>query len=182
MKISNCFIMFLFCITLLSCSTNDDDRGEITGESGISYSDSKTMWKEVKAQNEETYSYTVSFSSWSGFGSRTTITVKDGLVSKRKYLYFEQVLNEESELEEVEIESYTETGEEIGSHSEGFDPLLIDELYQTCLSDYLNINKADNEIYFNTDEAGIISNCGFVETGCVDDCFRGFRISEFNWL
>lgn len=182
MKISNCFILFLFCITLLSCSTNDNDRGEITGESGISYNDSKTMWKELKAQNDETYSYTASFISWSGFGSRTTITVKDGLVSKREYLYFEQVLNEESELEEVEIESYTETGEEIGSHSEGFDPLLIDELYETCISEYLRVNTGENDVYFNTNDAGIISNCGFVEKGCVDDCFIGFRISEFQWL
>jgi hypothetical protein len=182
MKISNCFILFLFFITLLSCSTNDNDRGEITGESGISYNDSKTIWEELKVQNNETYSYTASFISWTGVGSRTTITVKDGVVSKREYLYFEQILNEESQLVEKEIESYTETGVEIGSHSEGFDPLLIDELYQTCLSDYLNINKADNEIYFNTDEAGIISNCGFVEKGCVDDCFSGFRISEFNWI
>jgi hypothetical protein len=180
MKISNCFI--LFCITLLSCSTSDNDRGKITGESGISYSDIKTMWKELKAQNDETYSYTVNFISWSGFGSRTTIIVKDGLVSKRKYLYFEQVLNEESELEEVEIESYTETGEEIGSHSEGFDPLLIDELYETCISEYLIVNTGENDIYFNTNDAGIISSCGFVEKACVDDCFIGFRISEFQWL
>ena len=182
MKISNCFILFLFFITLLSCSTNDNDGGEITGASGISYNDSKTIWDELKVQNNETYSYTVSFISWTGVGSRTTITVKDGVVSKREYLYLEQILNEESQLVEEEIDSYTETGEEIGSHSEGFNPLLIDELYQTCLSDYLNINEADNEIYFNTDGAGIISNCGFVEKGCVDDCFSGFRISEFNWI
>jgi len=182
MKISNCFILFLFCITPLSCSTSDNDRGEITGESGISYSDSKKMWKELKAQNDETYSYTVSFISWSGFCSRTTITVKDGLVSNREYLYFEQVLNEESELEEVEIESYTEAGEEIGSHSDGFDPLLIDELYETCISEYLIVNTGENDVYFNTNESGIISNCGFVEKGCVDDCFIGFRISEFQWL
>jgi hypothetical protein len=182
MKISNCFILFLFCNTLLSCSSNDTDRGEITGESGVSYNDSRTMWKELKAQNDETYNYTMSFISWSGFGSRTTITVKDGLVSKREYLYFEQILNEVSELEEVEIESYTEAGEEIGSNSEGFDPLLIDELYETCISEYLIVNTDENDIYFNTNDAGIISSCGFVEKGCVDDCFIGFRISEFQWL
>ena len=61
MKISNCFILLLFCIILLSCSTSDNDGGEITGESGISYNNSKTMWEELNAQNGETYSYTVSF-------------------------------------------------------------------------------------------------------------------------
>ncbi len=104
------------------------------------------------------------------------------LLAKENIFILNRVLNEESELEEVEIESYTETGEEIGSHSEGFDPLLIDELYETCISEYLRVNTGENDVYFNTNEAGIISNCGFVEKGCVDDCFIGFRISEFQWL
>ncbi|APS39263.1 MULTISPECIES: hypothetical protein [Salegentibacter] len=179
MKISN---FFLFFLVLFSCSENENNNSAITGESGVSYNESKKVWSELKNINGNSYSYTISFISWSGFGNRTIISVKDGIISKREYLYYEQTYSDEGEMVEVEIKSYTETGEEIGSNSEGFDPLLIDELYQTCLSDYLNINKADNEIYFNTDEAGIISNCGFVETGCVDDCFRGFRISEFNWL
>jgi len=182
MRVLKYLSVFLFTMFLLSCANTNLKTQQISGKSGVSYDDSEEIWKKLKSENEDSYSYTVNSISWSGFGSRTTITVKDGLVSKREYIYFEQVLNEESELEEVEIESYIETGEEIGSNPEGFQPFLIDELYETCISEYLRVNKGENDIYFNTNEAGIISNCGFVEKGCIDDCFKGFRISKFQWL
>lgn len=180
MKISTSFFSLLFLVFLLSCST-DDNNSEITGSSGISYKDSKASWPELKKINGESYSYTTRFDSWTGFSNKTIITVQDGVVIKREYFAYETSVNPEGEVVE-ELDSYTETGEEIGTHERGFKPLLVEELYETCISEYLTVNEEENKIYFDTDEDGIISNCGFVPKGCVDDCFSGFRIDEFKWL
>ncbi|TDN87566.1 hypothetical protein DET49_11114 [Salegentibacter sp. 24] len=182
MKFFNFSFGILFILVLFSCSKNENEYRQIKGESGTSFSDSKDAWIELKAINGESYRYTTSFISWSGYGSRTVLSVKDGLISKREYLYFQQTFNEEGEMIEVEIESYTETGDQIGRNAEGFEPLLIDQLYETCISEYLKVSREQHEVFFNTDQAGLISDCGFFEKGCVDDCFTGFKISEFNWL
>ncbi|WP_289021420.1 hypothetical protein [uncultured Salegentibacter sp.] len=182
MRVLNYLFVFTLSLFMLSCSGSRLEIEETSGKSGINYSNSKDLWKKLKSENEDSYSYTVNSISWTGNGSRTHISIKDGTVIRREYTYYKQDRNEDGEPIEIAIESYIETGEEIGNNAEGFDPLLIDELYETCFSEYLNVNREENTIYFDTDENGIISNCGFVEKGCVDDCFIGFRISEFKWL
>ncbi|MFD1096383.1 hypothetical protein [Salegentibacter chungangensis] len=166
---------------LLSCSIAQEKSGKIEGNSGINYNESKEMWAEMKEVNGNSYSYTLEFISWTGAGSRTTITVKDGIVAERYYEAFLQKTEDGEHNEEI-TETYTETNDEIGSHEAGAEPLSVDELYELCLAEYLVVNETENTIYFNTTQQGVISECGYVPENCVDDCFRGFQMSHFEWL
>ncbi|MGA9326262.1 MAG: hypothetical protein WBV47_09460, partial [Salegentibacter sp.] len=67
-------------------------------------------------------------------------------------------------------------------HEEGAEALNIDELYDVCISKYLVVSPAENTVYFNTWGEGVISTCGYVPDGCMDDCFIGFEMSHFEWM
>lgn len=173
--------LVLCSIFFFSCNLIEYQAGQRHGDSGISYNDSKNLWADLKEVNGDSYTYTVKFISWAGFGWNTTIKVEEGQVSERYYEAFVQKYEGGEYLEEI-TETYTETGDELGFHETGAEPLTIDELYEICISEYLVVNEAENAIYFNTTDAGVISECGYVPDNCADDCFIGFQILEFEWL
>lgn len=173
--------LLLIPFILISCSVLEEKAGKIEGESGISYNESKDLWADLKEVNGNSYTYTIEFISWAGFGSRTTIKVEEGEVSERYYEYFLQKY-EDGEYQEEITETYTEAGDELGSHEAGAEPLTIDQLYGICISEYLVVNETENTIYFNTNDTGVISECGYVPDNCADDCFIGFQMSNFEWL
>lgn len=174
-------VVYGLLLFLGACNLVQFSLGRIKGDSGVSYNDSKVLWEELKATNGNSYNYTIRFLSFAGFGSNTTITVTDGLVTERHYEAFEQREENGGLVEEI-TETYTETGDEIGSHKDGAEPLTVDELYELCISKYLVVNQAQNTLYFNTSEEGVISTCGYVPDGCMDDCFIGFQMSHFEWM
>lgn len=90
------------------------------------------------------------------------------------------VINETNGKKEL-IDSYTETGAEIGRHDQGTDALTIDDLYDSCASEYLIVDKTNNTIHFETTTNGLMTLCGFIPDDCIDDCFRGVRINFFKW-
>lgn len=170
---------FMLCCLLFSCSL-EERYGDIEGESGFSYKESKEAWLELKEINGDSYHYTILFLSWTGFGNRTIITVVEGEVNERYYEAFERREENGGQIEEI-TESYHEMSEDLGTHEEGAEPLTIDELYQICIARYLSVDEQSNSIYFNTNDAGVITTCGYVPKNCADDCFRGFDMLEFEW-
>ena len=151
----------------------------VKGESGYTFIESRSSWKALKKENGDSYEYTLEILSFTGHGNRTTMSIENGKVIKRNYLTF--FLNPNTgEMEEQEV--YTETGEEVGSNSEGARPLTIDALYETCASEYLVVDTDKNTVYFDTNSEGVISLCGYVPNGCADDCFQGITFSYFAWL
>ncbi|MFZ0489894.1 MAG: hypothetical protein WAM00_06610 [Salegentibacter sp.] len=174
-------VMFTLLLLSGACNLVEFSLGRIKGDSGISYNDSKVLWEELKTTNGNSYNYTIRFLSFAGFGSNTTITVTEGVVTERRYEAFEQREAEGGLIEEI-VESYVETGADIGTHEEGAEALNIDELYDVCISKYLVVSPAENTVYFNTWGEGVISTCGYVPDGCMDDCFIGFEMSHFEWM
>lgn len=164
-----CFLLVLAC----SCGKDEDALTQIKGDSNINYKTSLKKWNERKA-SDNTYLYTISFTSWVGFGNETTISVLDGQVTGRSYYEF----NEEMDT----TFWYSETIDELNSHSEGAPPLTFDELYATCASEYLVVDEKENKIYFDTDAVGIMNLCGYVPYNCADDCFTGIKISLMLWF
>jgi len=160
--------VILLVLIAFSCSNE-----EIT-----QYNISLDEWKTLKKQYDNSYTYTTSFESWAGFGTNTTLTIQNGIVVSRAYEGYQR---DNTNGNIIITETYIETIEHLNTHERGFPTLTVDELYTSCIEDYLSVNKKNNTIYFETNDIGIISICGFVPDGCIDDCFRGFRISSFEW-
>lgn len=150
----------------------------LVSQDGMNYPESVQAWEELKAINGGSYIYQTTFTSWTGDGHTTEIRVDDGIVTMRAYQEFDA---NQSNGEKTIIYSYREVGADVGSNMKGAQPRTIDELYQTCASDFLTVDAESNTVYFETTNDGLMTICGFVPDGCVDDCFNGIRIHAFAW-
>lgn len=172
--------LLAFTLILLACSPDlYAPNLLVTGENGYNYRQSEKEWKKLKDIHQNSYSYTVGEQSVSGFGSETTISVLNGVVVSRDYEAY--VMSENDGSKEI-TGTYSESEEDLGSHSEGAPPVILDELYEDCGTEYLMVDPETNTIYFDTNEEGVISLCGHVPELCGDDCFVGFSITKFEWL
>ncbi|WP_215223345.1 hypothetical protein [Echinicola shivajiensis] len=165
-KITTSILLALF---LLSCDDNDQQN---------QLEKSEKKWQVLKSQNDESYRYQVSTSSWTGYSSQTTITVQNGLVTKRVFKSY----NVDNEGGQELVDFYVEEGEEVGVNEEGTDPLTLDELYDICKEEYLSVDPKINTIYFTAFDNGLVQSCGYVPESCVDDCFFGFNLEIIEWL
>ena len=182
MKKNRLFFLIVTLI-LMSCEKNKDDKLSVLttlkGESGLTYNESLTKWTELKNINGNSYIYQTTFVSWTGFGSITELKIEKGIVTSRVYQEFKT--NETNGQQEI-IDSYTETKINLGSHEKGAIPLTIDDLYNSCANEYLKVDRKNNTLYFETELDGMMTLCGFVPNGCMDDCFRGVKINSFKWV
>jgi hypothetical protein len=162
-------IMFILMISLMSsCEKVDIDFED-------DFEKSEKAWMAFKSSSGNSYEYVVSFSSWTGTSSETTITVLNGKINKRVFRYtVTENLPENFPEEELE---WVENENEINTHANsGTTALTLDEVYRKAKNEWLL--KDDNiKTYFEAKNDGLISTCGYVEDGCVDDCFTGIRIS-----
>ncbi|MFC2138309.1 hypothetical protein ACFLTE_09050 [Bacteroidota bacterium] len=185
MKTITLFFLSL-CLIMVSCEKDNNNQDnnlslltELNGESGLSYDESLSKWNELKNNNGNSYIYQTTFTSWTGFGSTTELRVEEGNVTSRKYQGFE--INQTNGQKEI-LETYHETSDNLGSNDKGANPLTIDELYETCASEYLIIDENNNTIYFETTENGLMTLCGYVPEGCMDDCLFSVSIDFFDWI
>lgn len=170
-------IIILLAITFVSCE-KEDNILEIKGENNYSYNQSLNTWHQLKSSHGNSYTYETSTGSWAGYGSATTLEIENGIIISRTYQRYQI---DESNGDKINIDSYTETTEDLGSHDYGASLLTFDEIYDICAEEYLTVDKKNNTIYFETTENGILELCGYVPNNCMDDCFTGVRISAFNW-
>lgn len=166
-------VLFLSTIITYSCST--DSEIEHRDELEIS----KTIWKSFKQSNNNSYKYIVKAESWTGTAWITTITVKDGEISKRHFKY----TSPEGTIDYVpeEDREWTETFNEINTHvtSPAAAAITLDEVYLKAEREWL-INRKNTTTYFKAENNGLISYCGYVEDGCTDDCFIGIKIENIS--
>jgi len=73
---------------------------------------------------------------------------------------------------------WTEEAHEIGTpeHSTAATPRTLDEIYDKAQNDWLQ-KRSDAKTYFEANNGGLISSCGYVVDGCQDDCFTGISIA-----
>ncbi|BDD05193.1 hypothetical protein [Aureibacter tunicatorum] len=180
MKTAHNLFLFAFATLIFSCVPEDAHLGNTTDKfDSLTYEESIEKWEILKAENSDGYSYKIEFQSFAGFGNVTEIIVESGEVVERNYQEYTRDLNTN---EKNIVEEYNEKGASVGSHEKGFSPLTIDELYETCLQDYLEVDSEANQITFETNDLGIISTCGYFPYNCADDCFIGFSMSSFEWI
>jgi hypothetical protein len=188
MKISTfLFVMASFFLLTSSCkSLNKVSEGgtgsvldTLSGKNGISYNQSFAKWKKLKAQHNNSYSYTISFTSWTGYKNSTVIRVKKGKIVYRTFNEsYQNAVEGGNETEEM---SYTESGNGVGTHKEGWPAVTMDQMYADCSGKYLIVDPVSNELFFETSPDGLLTTCGYRDYMCADDCFEGISISAFKW-
>lgn len=164
------FTLAIVCLIMVSCNK---DNIEYADEFNKSYKE----WLTVKKESGNTYEYKVLRSSWNGILRETTIIVTDGEITQRSF----SILNRENlPTEMIEEEpDWTENKREINSHKEtsAFEAVSLDDIYDKARNEWL-VKRENAKVYFQTENNGLISTCGYVEEGCMDDCFRGVNISN----
>ena len=145
---------------------------------GKTYQESIDAWSALKETNGDSYVYQTTFTSWTGRGNTTEIRVDDGVVTTRIYQEFQ--VNQSDGKKIVDF-YYREDGDDVGSHTKGAKPHTIDELYESCASEFLIADRENNTVYFETTDEGLMTMCGFVPSGCADDCYTGVTIDSFAW-
>jgi hypothetical protein len=78
-----------------------------------------------------------------------------------------------------ENKEWIEAGNELNSHqnSGAADVLTLDQIYDKARTEWL-IKRGKATIYFEAKNDGMLSSCGYVPDGCMDDCFVGIHINS----
>jgi len=171
-------LSILSCLFLTSCSENNEiiDGNRIKSVNNFSFDQSISAWKNLKKTQGTSYNYTTETVSWTGFGTSTTIKIKNNSIVSRTYKEF----NRDGDAVTI-TDSYTENTSQLGTHTKGAPLYTIDELYDSCISDYLNVSSTTNTLVFETTKNGILTHCGYTPKNCADDCYNGFSIRTFSW-
>jgi hypothetical protein len=132
--------------------------------------DSREAWDAAIAANGADYTYTREFHSFLGFSSRTTIVVRDNAVTERHF--------KSQHAGGGDATTWSELGDEVGSHAEGAPAVLIEALYDECADDVLTVDFDEHfiSVHFNTD--GLLQVCQSTNIHCADDCARGPSIGS----
>lgn len=134
-------------------------------------------WLNFKESSGNSYHYKMTSGSWTGSTTETVITVTDGKITKRYFKYTSPVANDGAP---GRTEEWTEQEGEINTHA-GLEALTLDQVYEKAKTDWL-LKRKDASTYFEANNNGMISSCGYVDDNCADDCFNGIRIASVEAL
>ncbi|MDO3693751.1 hypothetical protein QVZ41_02675 [Wenyingzhuangia sp. chi5] len=166
-------LLFVICCTL-SCESDDLNYQN-------DFKNSEKAWISFKQSSNNSYQYIVTGGSvFTTYGWETTITVYNGVIIKRHFKY-----NADPENIPEENLEWTENENEINSEEHQYTSaataLTLDEVYDKAKKEWL-IKRKDVSIYFETENNGLISTCGYVPKNCMDDCFYGITIKSIETL
>ncbi len=136
---------------------------------------SRTVWRDLAAMHDDTYSYDVSTSSFTGSQTLTTLQIETAVATFRR---FESTAPLATGQPGPLVVQWEERGTEVGSHPGAARPDTIDTLYDRCAHEVLAQDPNRNLIALYIDDAGILKSCVYVPDGCVDDCTLGVWLSH----
>ncbi|WP_228520483.1 hypothetical protein [Flavobacterium sp. CSZ] len=170
----------IYCMTLLFISTLIIS---CSSDESLSYKNdfqsSQATWFNFKESSKNSYKYVVVGGSvFATYSWQTTITVSNGKIISRNFKYIGNTANIPAEQLE-----WTENESEINSHqnSGAAAALTLDEIYAKAKDEWL-VKRKNVTNYFEAKNDGLISQCGYVEKGCMDDCFVGITIKSIERL
>lgn len=172
------FFTVLFVIGMVCYSCNDESFSHEND-----FEKSYDLWLKFKAESNDSYIYTTMNSSWSGHRWETTITVASGEIIRREFIltYLKADAENDGEVIIEVIREWVEEKDELNTHDEGMSLMTLDEVYDKAKKEWLQKRKGA-EVFFETKNNGLMSLCGYVENGCMDDCFIGISIEEIKTL
>jgi hypothetical protein len=164
---------FLLVFSLSSCKK---DNMAYTN----AYNKSYNAWEDFKAASNNSYRYNVQTSSWAGTSSETVITVQKGVVVGRDYIRTFST-HTASSWQVDTLGAWSENGAQLGTHDEGASLWTLDDIYTEAKTNWL-LKRDDAQTFFETENNGMISSCGYRNNGCQDDCFIGIHIKTITPL
>ena len=167
MKPIYCLIVSLFALVFVSCKKE-------TMSHFNDYTNSYHTWTVFKDSSHNSYQYKVTNGSWTGYSAETIITVRAGKVMERSFVAKQNANNGTGAF--TVLDQWTEAENQLSTHEMGVAPVTLDKIYETASQDWLK-KRDDAKTYFETNNRGMISLCGYVPDGCQDDCFQGITIS-----
>ena len=170
-KVNYLIISLLLLTAITSCKKDD-----LTYRND--FNKSYSAWISFKKAANNSYRYKIEFSSWTGYSTATVLTINAGKVVKRSFVAknIERPSNQF-----VIVEQWEEEGATLNTHQNGYSSLTLDEIYQKSKTDWLP-KRTNAKTYFETNNNGMISSCGYVEDNCADDCFNGVHITSIERL
>lgn len=154
---------------LFSCSSDEDSNYQ------NDLAKSEKAWLSFKTSSNNSYQYVVTGGSvFSTNGWETTITVSNGVIIQRDFKYTDDQQN---------VQDWTENENEINSHENSLaaSAVTLDDIYDKAKKEWL-IKRHNAKIYFESKNNELLSKCGYVENGCMDDCFIGITIKKIERL
>ncbi|MFT5127189.1 MAG: hypothetical protein ACI8W8_000790 [Rhodothermales bacterium] len=129
-------------------------------------------WTHVKAECGGNYSYTKSWSSFTGLGNQTEIIVRNNFVSERKFREFGGQPG-------TEPKTWTETGTQLGDRRGAAPPLSLDQLYIDAAAVLARELKPEERRYLKFDKRGLLLSCFTIDTRIADDApINGVSINK----
>lgn len=171
----NRILIISFCLIsslISSCSPYADFNCK------TDFKNSRKAWLNFKESTNNSYQYTVRSATWTGT-KETTISVSNGVITKRHYEYT-ATGSPSKGLSKDKVE-WTENENEIGTHQNGAEGLTLDAVYDKAQQNWL-IKRENSQTYFETQNNGMISTCGYRHKNCADDCFNGIHIKNIEAL
>ncbi len=160
--------ILIACFTLVTLLTVASCK---KGPYASEFEESYKAWIKFKTEAQNSYNYSVTTGSFTGFATETIITVQNGKVVRRSF----KATTQHAGSSVVVQEEWVEEGSSLNTHQTGAPTRTLDQVYSEAESDWLK--KRDNaQTYFEAKNEGMISLAGYVEDGCADDCFRGVSI------
>lgn len=196
--------ILLLSLSVFSCKNSDL-------ESSNQFEDSFNKFKEFRKESNNSYQYQTNSSFMTEMSRTTTITVINGKVVKREYLvkiFNGFVPKSEEGWTDQEIEAiyakqddffkkyliaknitlkeylgWSESEKELGKYNDlGATPIMtLDEVYSKAKGEWL-VTQEKKKIFFETNNNGMISSCGYIMGNCQDGCFTGINISYIKAL
>lgn len=146
------------------------------------FQNSSNAWLDFKESSNNSYKYVVLGGSvFTSYGWETTITVSNGTITQRHFRYTSTTELPDT-IPEEEVE-WTENEGEINNRefTGAAEALTLDEIYHKAQQEWL-LKRNNIKVYFETKNNGLISSRGYVEDGCMDDCFNGITIKSIQEL
>lgn len=161
--------ILFFTLLIVGFAFSSCDKSDFEYEDN--FKKSRSAWLDFKDKSNNTYKYTTQGSTWVGYTWETTIMVAGGKVTGRSFKYTSGENIPEKDL------AWTENELEINTHSNtpASEAVTLDVIYEKAEQDWLKKRK-DVETFFEANNNGMISLCGYTPNGCMDDCFRGIQV------
>ena len=165
-------IIVLICFS--SCKKDD-----IANEN--EFNKSYKAWLNYKSSVHNSYSYTQNQGSVFGYSAEIKIGVNNGKIISRDFVSFRIRPDNTHAIDTTA--HWHEENTSLNTHSnQGGELLTLDDIYTKARTNWLKADPKNNDIYFEANNNGMISNCGYRPKGCQDDCVTGIIISSITAL
>lgn len=165
------WMLILVCMAASAISCGKSNDGKMDTDLQVA----EATWAATKPTCAD-YHYAAVSSSFIGSKSTTTIEIAADQPVRRSLVAYG---DGSSGTDGGPIDTWDETSAaEVGTHTDGLPALTVEQLFASCESS-LAQDPTQNLLTLMVGTAGVPTACGYTPKNCIDDCYNGFRLSDF---